>query len=52
MSPRATGSRHTDGLLAEAGYRWTGDHGDHDLPQVLSTAHGLGPDHRAACTPT
>ncbi|MEU5797486.1 polysaccharide deacetylase family protein [Streptomyces sp. NPDC047813] len=40
MSPRATGSRHTDDLLAEAGYRWTGDHGDHDLPQVLSTAHG------------
>ncbi|MFD7668393.1 polysaccharide deacetylase family protein [Streptomyces sp. NPDC059788] len=40
MSPRATGSRHTVGLLAEAGYRWTGDHGDHDLPQLLSTAHG------------
>jgi peptidoglycan/xylan/chitin deacetylase (PgdA/CDA1 family) len=40
MSPRATGSRHTVDLLAEAGYRWTGDHSDHDLPQVLSTAHG------------
>ncbi|MFH8678464.1 polysaccharide deacetylase family protein [Streptomyces lydicus] len=40
MSPRATGSRHTDDLLAEAGYRWTGDHGDHDLPQVLPTTHG------------
>ncbi|MFD0412253.1 polysaccharide deacetylase family protein [Streptomyces sp. NPDC127108] len=40
MSPRATGSRHTEDLLAEAGYRWTGDHGEHDLPQVLSTAHG------------
>ncbi|MFD9690671.1 polysaccharide deacetylase family protein [Kitasatospora sp. NPDC059088] len=40
LSPRATGSRDTDGLLAEAGYRWTGDHCDHELPQVLSTAHG------------
>ncbi|MGW7572800.1 polysaccharide deacetylase family protein [Streptomyces sp. NPDC054765] len=40
MSPRATGSSHTVDLLAEAGYRWTGDHGDYDLPQVLSTAHG------------
>ncbi|MEU8966908.1 polysaccharide deacetylase family protein [Streptomyces sp. NPDC048491] len=40
MSPRATGSAHTDDLLAEAGYRWTGDHGDHDLPRILSTAHG------------
>ncbi|WP_329058167.1 polysaccharide deacetylase family protein [Amycolatopsis sp. NBC_01480] len=40
MSPRATGSKHTAGLLAEAGYRWTGDHSDRDLPQVLSTAHG------------
>ncbi|MCX4725269.1 hypothetical protein [Streptomyces sp. NBC_01306] len=28
-------------VLAEAGYRWTGDHSDHDLPQLLSTAHGL-----------
>ncbi|WP_438295827.1 polysaccharide deacetylase family protein [Streptomyces sp. HUAS TT7] len=40
MSPRATGSRHTSDLLAEAGYRWTGDHSDRDLPQVLSTTHG------------
>ncbi|MEV0260617.1 polysaccharide deacetylase family protein [Streptomyces sp. NPDC050617] len=40
MSPRATGSRRTGELLAEAGYRWTGDHSDHDLPQVLPTAHG------------
>ncbi|MFG3280741.1 polysaccharide deacetylase family protein [Streptomyces sp. NPDC048111] len=40
MSPRATGSRHTADLLAEAGYRWIGDHGDHDLPRVLATAHG------------
>ncbi|SEP39406.1 polysaccharide deacetylase family protein [Amycolatopsis saalfeldensis] len=40
MSPRATASRNTAGLLAEAGYRWTGDHSDHDLPQVLPTAHG------------
>jgi peptidoglycan/xylan/chitin deacetylase (PgdA/CDA1 family) len=40
MSPRATGSKHTSGLLTEAGYRWTGDHSDYDLPQVLPTAHG------------
>ncbi|MFE7660045.1 polysaccharide deacetylase family protein [Streptomyces celluloflavus] len=40
MSPRATGSKHTCDLLTEAGYRWTGDHSDHDLPQVLPTAHG------------
>ncbi|MFJ5675898.1 polysaccharide deacetylase family protein [Streptomyces sp. NPDC093097] len=40
MSPRATGSRHTSDLLTEAGYRWTGDHGDHDLPRILPTAHG------------
>ncbi|MCX5387588.1 polysaccharide deacetylase family protein [Streptomyces sp. NBC_00083] len=40
MSPRATGSHHTADLLAEAGYRWTGDHCDHDFPQILSTAHG------------
>ncbi|MEU3373858.1 polysaccharide deacetylase family protein [Streptomyces sp. NPDC006660] len=40
MSPRASGSRHTVDLLAEAGYRWTGDHSDHDLPRVLSTGHG------------
>ncbi|MFD9789514.1 polysaccharide deacetylase family protein [Streptomyces sp. NPDC059070] len=40
LSPRATGSRRTAELLAEAGYRWSGDHSDHDLPQVLPTAHG------------
>ncbi|MEU7641272.1 MULTISPECIES: polysaccharide deacetylase family protein [unclassified Streptomyces] len=40
MSPRATGSKRTCDLLTEAGYRWTGDHNDHDLPQVLPTAHG------------
>ncbi|MBP0457950.1 polysaccharide deacetylase family protein [Streptomyces montanisoli] len=40
MSPRATASHRTADLLAEAGYRWTGDHSDHDLPQVLPTAHG------------
>ncbi|MFK0292903.1 polysaccharide deacetylase family protein [Streptomyces sp. NPDC090442] len=40
MSPRATGSKHTSELLAEAGYRWTGDHSDHDVPRILHTAHG------------
>ncbi|MEU8974530.1 polysaccharide deacetylase family protein [Streptomyces monashensis] len=40
MSPRATGSKHTCDLLTEAGYRWTGDHSDHDLPQVLATPRG------------
>ncbi|WP_328332802.1 MULTISPECIES: polysaccharide deacetylase family protein [unclassified Streptomyces] len=40
ISPRATGSKHTPGLLTEAGYRWTGDYSDHDLPRILPTAHG------------
>lgn len=40
MSPRATGSPHSCELLTEAGYRWTADYSDYDLPQVLATANG------------
>ncbi|WP_205622985.1 polysaccharide deacetylase family protein [Sciscionella marina] len=40
LSPRATPTRNTPDLLTAAGYRWSGDHGDRDLPYVTSTAAG------------
>ncbi|MFD9893449.1 polysaccharide deacetylase family protein [Amycolatopsis sp. NPDC059027] len=40
MSPRATGSANTPALLTEAGYHWTRDDNDHDLPQVIPTPSG------------
>ncbi|WP_405164963.1 polysaccharide deacetylase family protein [Nocardia sp. NBC_01499] len=40
MSPRASGTTNTPDLLAEAGYLWSGDYNDHELPQVLATQRG------------
>jgi peptidoglycan/xylan/chitin deacetylase (PgdA/CDA1 family) len=40
MSPRATSSPRTAGLLSEFGYLWSGDFNDRELPYVLSTSHG------------
>ncbi|MFE0019509.1 polysaccharide deacetylase family protein [Amycolatopsis sp. NPDC059021] len=40
MSPRACASPRTADLLAEAGYTWTGDYNDHELPQVVPTPAG------------
>ncbi|WP_406641368.1 polysaccharide deacetylase family protein [Amycolatopsis sp. WGS_07] len=40
LSPRATASRNTPDLLAAAGYRWSGDHNDRDLPYVTTTSAG------------
>jgi peptidoglycan/xylan/chitin deacetylase (PgdA/CDA1 family) len=40
MSPRASASQRTAELLAEAGYLWSGDYNDHEMPQLLSTPSG------------
>lgn len=40
MSPRATATAHTADLLTEAGYLWSGDYNDRELPYVLDTTHG------------
>ncbi|QWF78380.1 polysaccharide deacetylase family protein [Amycolatopsis sp. CA-230715] len=40
MSPRASASPHTAELLAEAGYTWSGDYHDHELPRVVPTPAG------------
>lgn len=40
ISPRATATPHTAGLLAQRGYRWHGDYNDTDLPYVLNTPAG------------
>ncbi|MGW7537551.1 polysaccharide deacetylase family protein [Amycolatopsis sp. NPDC054798] len=40
LSPRATASRNTPALLAAAGYLWSGDHSDRDLPYVTTTSAG------------
>jgi len=40
FSPRAAPSRNTPDLLAEAGYRWSGDRSDRDLPYVTTTSAG------------
>ncbi|WP_202804874.1 polysaccharide deacetylase family protein [Nocardia brasiliensis] len=40
MSPRASGTAHTSELLAEAGYLWSGDHNDYELPRVVATRQG------------
>ena len=40
MSPRASGTPHTADLLTEAGYLWTGDYNDKELPYVRRTANG------------
>ena len=40
ISPRATCTLHTPGLLADAGYRWHGDYNDTDLPYVVDTGCG------------
>ncbi len=40
MSPRASGTVHTPELLAEAGYLWSGDYSDRELPYVRETSHG------------
>jgi len=40
MSPRCTPSGRTASLLAAAGYRWTGDVFDAELPYLLDTAGG------------
>ncbi|MFI6047011.1 polysaccharide deacetylase family protein [Nocardia sp. NPDC051321] len=40
MSPRASGTAHTPELLAEAGYLWSGDYNDRELPRVLTTPAG------------
>lgn len=40
MSPRATSSLRTLDLLAEAGFLWSGDFNDRELPYVLSTSQG------------
>lgn len=40
MSPRATGTMHTPDLLAEAGFTWSGDYSDRELPYVRETGRG------------
>ncbi|WNV86131.1 polysaccharide deacetylase family protein [Umezawaea sp. Da 62-37] len=40
MSPRATSSARTADLLAQAGFTWSGDFNDRELPYVLPTAYG------------
>ncbi|MFB8282720.1 polysaccharide deacetylase family protein [Nocardia colli] len=40
MSPRASGTEHTPELLAEAGYLWSGDYNDYELPRVMTTRRG------------
>ncbi|MGF6885262.1 peptidoglycan/xylan/chitin deacetylase (PgdA/CDA1 family) [Nocardia sp. GAS34] len=40
MSPRASGTARTPELLTEAGYRWSGDYNDYELPRVLATPAG------------
>ncbi len=40
MSPRASSTVHTPELLAEAGYVWSGDYNDRELPYVRETARG------------
>ena len=40
LSPRATPSPNTPELLAAAGYRWSGDHSDRDLPYITTTSAG------------
>ncbi|PXX57391.1 polysaccharide deacetylase [Nocardia tenerifensis] len=40
MSPRASGTTNNPDLLAEAGYLWSGDYNDYELPRVLTTRHG------------
>lgn len=40
MSPRATGTAHTPELLTEAGFGWTGDYSDRELPYIRDTASG------------
>ena len=40
LSPRATASPRTADLLTEAGYLWSGDYADRDLPYVRSAAAG------------
>jgi peptidoglycan/xylan/chitin deacetylase (PgdA/CDA1 family) len=40
VSPRASASPRTAQLLVEAGYTWSGDHSDHELPQLMRTSAG------------
>lgn len=40
MSPRATGTTKTPDLLTEAGFLWSGDYNDRELPYVRPTANG------------
>ena len=40
MSPRATGTAKTPDLLAAAGFTWTGDYNDRELPYVRQTRSG------------
>ena len=40
MSPRASGTAHTPDLLAEAGFVWSGDYSDRELPYVKKTSNG------------
>ncbi len=40
ISPRATNSAHTLGLLARHGFRWTADVFDSDLPYLIETPEG------------
>ncbi len=40
MSPRATATAHTAALLTEAGYSWSGDYNDRELPYVVPTPRG------------
>ncbi|MFJ4653946.1 polysaccharide deacetylase family protein [Nocardia sp. NPDC088792] len=40
MSPRASGTASTPELLTDAGYTWSGDYNDHELPRVLATSGG------------
>ena len=40
MSPRATGTVHTPDLLVDAGFIWSGDYADREMPYLRRTQHG------------